>query len=314
MPYSKTLTMTLPLSPDTRALAPTPSSAPAVSPAPALDAGSVETPYRTQRRFDRAARLFSEPGLEALMNARVLVVGCGGVGSFAAEALARSGVGQLVLIDFDKVCITNSNRQLHAMKGTIGKLKVEVMAERLRLIHPTADVTAEPHFYNAENADALLTGQIDFVVDCIDNMTAKAHLVATCLSRGIPVVSSMGAAARLDPTQIRVGDLCETEIDPFAKAFRKLLRKHHDIDVQRGEPIGVRAVYSVEVPREPAPLAYDEGQGFVCVCPGGKNGLNDCDKKNRIDGSAAFVTGAFGLAADSVVVRALIEGRPAAAC
>jgi tRNA A37 threonylcarbamoyladenosine dehydratase len=104
----------------------------------------VETPYRTQRRFDRAARLFSEPGLEALMNARVLVVGCGGVGSFAAEALARSGVGQLVLIDFDKVCITNSNRQLHAMKGTIGKLKVEVMAERLRLVHPTADVVAEP--------------------------------------------------------------------------------------------------------------------------------------------------------------------------
>ncbi|MCB9660360.1 MAG: tRNA threonylcarbamoyladenosine dehydratase [Sandaracinaceae bacterium] len=299
--------MTLPLSSDTLALAPTPTEArdPVLPEHGALDADAPESSYRTQRRFDRAARLFTEPGLHALMGARVLVVGCGGVGSFAAEALARSGVGELVLIDFDKVCITNSNRQLHAMKGTIGKPKVDVMAARLRLVHPTAEVVAEPRFYNAESAEQLLAGRVDFVVDCIDNMTAKAHLVATCLERGIPIVSSMGAAARLDPTQIRTGDLCDTEIDPFARAFRKLLRKHHGVDVQRAQPIGVHAVYSVEVPREPAPLAYDEGQGFVCVCPGGKNGLNDCDKKNRIDGSAAFVTGAFGLAAASVVVRVL---------
>ncbi len=292
--------MALPLTTDTPALSLSPAAAP-------LPPEPDENPYRTQRRFDRAARLFSEPGLHRLMNARVLVVGCGGVGSFAAEALARSGVGTIELIDFDKVCITNSNRQLHAMKGNIGKLKVEVMAERLRKVHPTAEIVAQPHFYNAENSEQLLAGEIDYVIDCIDNMTAKAHLVATCLKRGIPVVSSMGAAARLDPTQIRVADLSDTEVDPFARAFRKLLRKHHDLDARKGQPAGVPCVFSLEVPREPEPLAYDKGQGFVCVCPGGKNGLNDCDNKNRIDGSASFVTGTFGLTAASVVVRALTE-------
>ncbi len=273
----------------------------------ATDAPEPETALRTQRRFDRAGRLFGEPGLHRLMRARVVVVGLGGVGSFAAEALARSGVGTLELVDFDKVCITNSNRQLHAMKGTVGKSKVEVMAERLALVHPTARIEAKKAFYNEASSDALLDGPIDFVVDCIDNMTAKGHLVATCLARGLRVVSSMGAAARMDPTQIRVADLAETERDPFAKAFRKLLRKNHGIDTSG--PVGVPAVFSLESPIEPSPLAYDEGQGFQCVCPGGKNGLNDCDNKRRIDGSAAFVTGAFGLAAASVVVRELLGRR-----
>jgi tRNA threonylcarbamoyladenosine dehydratase len=270
----------------------------------ATDAPERETELRTQRRFDRAGRLFGEPGLHRLMGARVLVVGLGGVGSFAAEALARSGVGALGLVDFDKVCITNSNRQLHAMKGTIGRSKVEVMAERLALVHPTARIEPVKAFYNAESSESLLAGDVDYVVDCIDNMTAKAHLVATCLARGIRVVSSMGAAARMDPTQVRIADLVETERDPFARAFRKILRKSHGIDTSGG-PLGVPAVFSVEVPIEPKPLAYDGDGGFRCVCPGGKNGLNDCDEKRRIDGSAAFVTGAFGLAAASVVVREL---------
>ncbi len=288
--------MALPLSADTTSKKP--------APAPVeTDAAEVETEYRTHRRFDRAARLFGEPGLHRLMGARVLVFGQGGVGSFASEALARSGVGQLVLVDFDKVCITNSNRQLHAMKGHIGKPKVEVMAERLRLIHPTGEVVAEPSFYNAESSERLLDGPVDFVVDAIDNLTAKAHLLATCLARGIPVVSSMGAAARLDPTMIRTDDLADTQRDPFAKAVRKILRKAHGVEIQKGKPVGITAVYSLEVPLEPIAPAYDEGVGFQCVCPGGKNGLNDCDRRQRIDGSAAFVTGAFGLACASVVVR-----------
>ena len=114
----------------------------------------------------------------------------------------------------------------------------------------------------------------------------------------------MGAAARMDPTQIRVADLSETVRDPFARAFRKVLRKSYGVDAPRGERLGVPAVYSLEAPIEPSPLTYDGDEGFRCVCPGGKNGLNDCDNKRRIDGSAAFVTGAFGLAAASVVVRA----------
>ncbi|HEX2734423.1 MAG TPA: tRNA threonylcarbamoyladenosine dehydratase [Polyangiaceae bacterium] len=286
-------------------------SAPAAEPEPVqsveTDALEVETPLRTHRRFDRAARLLGEPGLHRLMRSRVLVIGVGGVGSFAAEALARSGVGHLTLIDFDKVCVTNTNRQLHTMKGTVGRQKVEVMAERLRLVHPTGTIEPIAKFYNAESSEELLQGRVDYVIDAIDNLTAKAHLVATCLRKGIPVVSSMGAAARLDPTQIRIDDLSETIKDPFARALRKILREQHGVQIERGQPVGVTAVFSVEEPRAPKPLAYDEGTGFVCVCPGGKNGLNDCDRKPRIDGTAAFLTGTFGLTAASVVVRRLSD-------
>lgn len=270
------------------------------------DAGpAIDETYRTHRRFDRAARLLGEPALARLMRARVLVFGVGGVGSFAAEALARSGVGHLVLVDFDQVCVTNVNRQLHAMKGNIGKNKVDIMAERLRLVHPTSTVDAVKEFYNAESSERLLSGQVDFVVDAIDNMTAKAHLIATCVARKIPLVSSMGAAARLDPTQLQVTDLVETEKDPFARALRKILRREHDLELESGKPVGVSAVWSTEDPREPIAPTYDEGTGFVCVCPNGKNNLHSCEKRNRIDGSAAFVTGTFGLTCASVVVREL---------
>ena len=281
---------------------PQPASLEAASSAPEP---AQEARYRTHRRFDRAARLLGEPGLHRLMAARVLVVGVGGVGSFTAEALSRSGVGTLVLVDFDRVCITNTNRQLHAMQGTIGQRKVDVMAERLRLIHPTGTVEAAAEFYSRDVADRLLYGKIDFVVDAIDNLTAKAHLIASCLERKIPVVSSMGAAARLDPTAIRVADLGQTHTDPFAAAVRKILRSEHGLEFDKARPLGVTAVFSSEEPRAPLAPSYDEGTGFRCVCPGGKNGLHDCDRRARIDGSASFVTGAFGLAAASVVVRAI---------
>lgn len=263
--------------------------------------------YKTHRRFDRAARLFSEPGLHTLMRSRVLVIGVGGVGSFAAEALARSGVGQIALVDFDRVCVTNTNRQLHAMQGTIGKQKVEVMAERLRLVHPTAHVEAVAKFYNAESSEAVLSGQVDFVIDAIDNLSAKAHLLSTCLKRGLPVVSSMGAAARMDPTQVRVADLADTYNDAFAGALRKLLRKEYGLAVAPKTSSGIQAVFSPEQVTLPSPPGYDQGEGFRCVCPGGKNGLHDCDRRARIDGTAAFVTGTFGLVAASVVVRALVQ-------
>lgn len=282
--------------------------APLAPPAGASPSESAaDVVYRTHRRFDRAARLFSEPGLHALMRSRVLIVGVGGVGSFAAEALARSGIGTLVLVDFDKICVTNTNRQLHAMQGTIGRRKVEVMAERLQLIHPTACVQTHPVFYNAETRDQVLSGKVDYVVDAIDNLSAKADLLATCRSRNIPVVSSMGAAARIDPTQVQVADLSDTYNDAFAAALRKMLRQNHGFDPRRGTPVGISAVFSPERVILPSPPAYDAGEGFRCVCPGGKNGLHDCDRRARIDGTASFVTGAFGLAAASVVVRQLIQ-------
>lgn len=271
------------------------------------DAAATETAYRTHRRFDRAARLFTEPGLARLMDARVVVFGMGGVGSFAAESLARSGVGHLTLVDFDEVCITNVNRQLHALKGTVGRQKVDVMAERLRLVHPSSEIVAVPQFYNAESSEALLAGPLDFVVDAIDNLTAKAHLIAACLARGIPIVSSMGAAARLDPTLVRTGDLAATHTDPLARHVRKLLRQHHGLALREGKKIGVTAVFSEELPIDPTAVGYDRGEGFRCVCPNGDNGLHSCDKRSRIEGSASFVTGTFGLACASVVVRSLIR-------
>jgi tRNA A37 threonylcarbamoyladenosine dehydratase len=273
----------------------------------AADVSSLdrETVYRTHRRFDRAARLFTEPGLARLMEARVVVFGMGGVGSFVAEALSRSAVGHVKLVDFDEICVTNVNRQLHALKGNVGKTKVEVMAERMRLIHPTGQVEPVATFYNAESSDSLLEGPIDYVVDAIDNITAKVHLLATCVKRGIPVVSSMGAAARLDPTRVRTAPLGETQKDPFARNVRKLLRQQHEAVAAQSFK-QVTAVFSDEEPIVPSDVHYDHGQGFRCVCPNGDNGLHSCDKRSRIEGSAAFVVGTFGLTCASVVVRELI--------
>jgi tRNA threonylcarbamoyladenosine dehydratase len=256
----------------------------------------------THRRFDRAARLLGDAGIATLGRATVTVFGIGGVGSFAAEALVRSGVGRVILVDYDRICVTNVNRQLHAMKGTLGKPKVEIMAERLRLINPDATIETRAEFYSAENSARMLTPEPDFVIDAIDNVTAKMHLIATCVRERIRLVSCMGAAARLDPTMIRTADLSETKNDPFAKAMRKNLRKVHGLDCSKS--VGVTAVYSDEQPTAPQALAYDNG-GFECVCPGGTNGVNDCDNKHRIEGSVAFVPSVFGMTAASVVVRTL---------
>jgi tRNA A37 threonylcarbamoyladenosine dehydratase len=278
---------------------------PAPAPAPRFDEG-----YRTHRRFDRAARLLGEPAMERLARAKVMVVGLGGVGSFAAEALARTAVGHLVLVDFDLVCVTNTNRQLHAMRGNIGKPKVEVMAERLRLIHPTG--TAEPRveFYNPDSSERLLGLEADLVIDAIDNITAKTHLIDTCRRRGLPLVSVMGAAARMDPTRVRVDDLARTHHDPFAASVRDMLRHKHGWHFKPSRPTGVPAVFTDEPPIVPTDLAYDAATGgFHCVCPQSDNGLHTCEKRSRIDGSASWVTGTFGLVAASVAVRVL-TGQP----
>lgn len=277
----------------------------------ALDALAEETPYRLHRRFDRLGRLYGDGAVERLMAAKVLVLGLGGVGSFAAEALARSAVGHLTLVDFDDVCVTNTNRQLQALKGNIGQSKAALLRERLRLVNPQAHIEAVPLFYNAERSDQLLAcpygGEFDFVVDCIDNMTAKAHLLATCVARGLGVVSSMGAAAKQDPTRIRLADLSRTFVCPMAREMRGILRKKYDFP--RKGPMGIPAVYSDEPRLWPRELTYDKGQGFRCVCPK-KSNEHSCDRRTLIDGTAVFVTGAFGLACASHVVNALVGRLP----
>lgn len=268
--------------------------------------------YKLHRRFDRMARLTGDGGMARLMDSFVIVFGLGGVGSFTAESLVRSGIGRLRIVDFDDVCVTNTNRQLHAMRGHIGKPKATLMADRLRQINPKAIIEPVKQFYQADCADALLAddpefGPPDFVVDAIDQFTAKCHLIATCRARGIPLVSSMGAAGRWDPTAIQIADLNKTQGCKMALNVRKILREKHGFP--RGKrPWGVPAVFSDEPCQPPEPLAYEAGTGFRCVCPQGQNGLLTCDRRARIDGSASFVTGAFGLACASVVVRGLVRG------
>ena len=272
---------------------------------PAAPAVALVPPApRTHRRFDRTARLVGDAAIARLASSTVTVFGVGGVGSFAAEGLVRSGVGRVILVDFDRVCVTNVNRQLHATKPTLGKSKVAVMAERLLQINPDLVVDARPEFYGPETSARLLAPEPDVVVDAIDNVAAKLYLIARCVRDRLRLVSAMGAAARMDPTLVRVGDLSDTKMDPFAREIRKNLRRKYELDCTK--PTGVWAVYSEETPIEPRALAYDDG-AFRCVCPGGHNGINDCEHKNRIEGSAAFVPSVFGATAASVAVKLLLD-------
>jgi tRNA A37 threonylcarbamoyladenosine dehydratase len=257
----------------------------------------------THRRFDRTARLLGDDGVARLGGATVTVFGVGGVGAAAAEALVRTGVGRVVLVDYDRICVTNVNRQLHATKPVLGKRKVDVMAERLRTINPDAEIDPRAEFYAPDTSARLLVPEPDVVIDAIDQVAAKMHLIATCLRDRLRIVSAMGAAARLDPTLVRVADLSETRVDPFARDLRRNLRRKHDLDCTR--TTGVWAVFSEETPIPPRALAYDDG-GFRCVCPGGQNGFNDCEHRNRVEGSVAFVPQAFGMVAASVAVKLLL--------
>ena len=274
----------------------------------ALQIPVAPPPFKLHRRFDRTGRLLGDEGMERLANARVIVFGLGGVGSYAVEGLVRSGIGHLTLVDFDVVCVTNINRQLHATVSTVGKSKAELLAQRCKQINPDVSVDAVKEFYRAEVSDQMLEGRWDFVVDAIDNVKAKLHLLNECVQRGLKVVSSMGAAGRLDPTVVRVEDLCETHMDPFAKDIRKLLRRKYDIDTNR--PTGITAVYSIEPRREPSSLRYDAAtEGFMCVCPHGENEFHSCEHRSQIDGSVAFVTSVFGMNIAGVVVRRVAQGR-----
>ncbi len=267
---------------------------------------SFDESYKLHRRFDRLGRLVGDAGMVRLFGSRVLVVGIGGVGSHAAVALARSGVGRIGLVDFDVICATNVNRQVQSREGTAGKPKATVLAEYIHSIHP--QVQAEPilRFYDAECADDLLgppdAPTVDWVVDAIDNITTKCHLLATCHQRGIPVVCATGASGRIDPTAIRTDDLARTRLDPLAAMVRKVLRKHHGFP--KAGPWGIPAVYSLEPAREPIAPHYDGGRGFRCMCPGPRE-HHTCEQRRVIYGTAGFVTGAFGLACASVVVRGL---------
>jgi tRNA A37 threonylcarbamoyladenosine dehydratase len=252
-------------------------------------------------RFSRMELLVGEPGLERLAKASVAIFGLGGVGSFAAEALARAGVGRLRLVDFDDICLTNVNRQLHALDGTIGRAKVEVMAERCRAINPQLTIEPEKAFYSAETADTLLSGEFDYVLDCIDHITAKLHLLESCIQRGLPVISAMGAANKLDPGLIRVADISKTETCRLARVIRRELRR-------RGIRKGIKVVYSTE---EFRPLAHQSAAcADNCICPNREDQRWRCTDRRVILGSSSCIPPIFGLTMAAETVRDLLgEGR-----
>ena len=267
-----------------------------------------EDTYTLHRRFDRMGRLVGDDNMKKLFGTHVMIIGLGGVGSWAAESIARSGVGKITLIDFDEICITNANRQLHALQGMVGKHKSDVMAERLQKINPQAQVVSLPLFYNKDTSEEILSHQPDYIIDCIDNLTAKTHLLNECRTRNLKVITSGGASGKMDPTRIQIIDLAKTYVDPMAMNVRKILRQEYNFPKEKF--FNIPCVFSDEVPMQPIELKYDLGQGFKCVCPQGQNDLHSCLHRNVIYGTASFLTGAFGLVMASWVVRQITEMQP----
>ncbi|HXK55220.1 MAG: tRNA cyclic N6-threonylcarbamoyladenosine(37) synthase TcdA [Gammaproteobacteria bacterium] len=247
------------------------------------------------RRFGGIARLYGEEGLARLSQAHVCVVGIGGVGSWAAEALARSAVGEVTLIDLDHVTESNVNRQIHALDGEFGRPKVDAMARRLRAINPVCQVHPVEEFVEQNNLDLLIDGRLDYVVDCIDTYRTKAALIAHCRRRRIPVITVGGAGGQVDPLKITVADLSRSEQDPLLSKTRKLLRREYAFSRNPKRRFSVPCVYSCEQQRQP------EGEGRE-VCGGESAGIGITGLNCAGYGSSVAVTATFGLVAVSHVL------------
>ncbi len=241
-------------------------------------------------QFARSALLIGTEGVEKLKRARVALFGVGGVGGYVAEALARSGVGTIDLFDPDTVSLTNLNRQIAALHSTLDESKAEAIARRLRDINPDLRVTAYPLFYLPENADQVDLSVYDHIADAIDTVTAKLELIQRAYRLGVPIISAMGAGNRLDPTQVRVGDVFETQNCPLARIMRRELRK-------RGMP-SLRVAYSTEPALSPRPeeAAVLKAENLTPGAP-----------RRDTPGSMAFVPAAMGIAMAAAIVRRLLE-------
>ncbi|RLQ02704.1 tRNA threonylcarbamoyladenosine dehydratase [Geobacillus stearothermophilus] len=246
-------------------------------------------------QFSRNELAIGPEGLERLKNATVAVLGVGGVGSFAVEALARSGIGRLVLVDRDNVDITNINRQIHALLSTIGRPKVELMKERIADINPACEVIALQMFYTEETYEQFFAYDLDFVIDASDTIVYKVHLMKQCLKRGIPIISSMGAANKMDPTRFRIADISKTHTDPIAKVIRAKLRKE---GIRRGIPV----VFSDE---KPVKIREDVRQVVG-------NDASPIRKAKMPPSSNAFVPSVAGLIMASYVINELLKDIPIA--
>ena len=243
-------------------------------------------------QFSRTQLLLGESAMQELANKRVAVFGIGGVGGYACEALVRSGIGAFDLIDDDKVCLTNLNRQIIATRKTVGKYKTEVMKERMLEINPNVDVRIHNCFFLPENADEFPFDEYDYIIDAVDTVTAKISIIMKANELGIPVISSMGAGNKLNPAEFEVADIYKTSVCPLAKVMRRELKKRN---VKH-----LKVVYSKEKPVRPI-----EDMGISCrtncICPPGA--AHKCTERRDIPGSTAFVPSVVGLIIASEVIK-----------
>jgi tRNA threonylcarbamoyladenosine dehydratase len=248
-----------------------------------------------QTRFGGIARLYGQAALDRLQRSHVCVIGIGGVGTWSVEALARSGVGHLSLVDLDDVCVTNVNRQIHALDGTIGRSKVGAIAERARSINPDIVCTERTEFFTETTADNILSGKIDYVIDAIDNLTNKCLLIAECRNRRIPIITCGGAGGLQSGTEVQITDLARTAQDSLLKMVRKTLRRNY------GFPRDLKRKFKIPAVFSPAIRMYPWQDGTICEA-------KEADSELKLDcasgfGTATFVTGAFGFAAAQHAVR-----------
>lgn len=248
-------------------------------------------------QFSRTELLVGADGMERLKNARVAVFGIGGVGGYTVEALARSGVGTLDLIDDDKVCLTNINRQIIATRSTVGKYKVDVAKDRVLDINPDAHVNIYKTFYMPDTAEQFDFSQYDYVVDAIDTITGKIELIMQADRTNTPIISSMGAGNKMDPTAFKVADIYKTSVCPLAKVMRRELKKR-----------GIRklkVVYSEEKPMTPVDdMAISCKTN--CICPPGT--VRKCTQRRQVPGSNAFVPSVVGLIIAGEVIKDILKG------
>lgn len=249
-------------------------------------------------RFGGIARLYGREALNTFRASHVAVIGIGGVGSWAAEALARSGIGTITLFDLDDICVSNINRQIHALQDTVGHMKVDVMAKRLQDINPELNVHACHTFITPNNVEDLLTTDFDYVFDATDSVKAKTALIAHCVRNKIKVISSGGAGGQLDPTRIAIADLSRTEQDPLLAKVRNNLRRLHNFSRNPKRKFRVDCVYSTE------PLIYDQGDGTACTARPKATGPVKLDCASGF-GAATHITATFGFTAVSQILKKL---------
>lgn len=245
-------------------------------------------------QFSRTELLLGKEAMDKLQNSRVAVFGIGGVGGYVCEALVRSGIGAFDLIDDDKVCLTNLNRQIIATRKTVGQYKTEVMRDRILEINPKAEIRIHNCFYLPENADDFDFSEYDYVVDAVDTVTAKLELIMRAKESGTPVISSMGAGNKLDASAFRVADIYKTKVCPLAKVMRRELKKR---GVKK-----LKVVYSEEQPIRPVEDMAISCRSH-CICPPGAK--HKCTERRDIPGSVAFVPSVVGLIIAGEVVKDL---------